>query len=88
MTMKVKDILGRIGLDKYEHFVLASLTAVVLKWALRIALTHVASGAVAFAAVVLFCIGKELVYDRWAGKGTCEWRDLWAGIVGAAIGVL
>lgn len=31
---------------------------------------------------------KELVYDKWLGQGTPEWRDLFWGAVGMALGVL
>lgn len=86
--MKIKTILGSIGIDKYEHFVLASLCAFVIKNTLMWFVGQWLAALVAFAVVLLFAIGKELIYDRWAGKGACEWRDLWAGIAGAIIGAI
>ena len=33
-------------------------------------------------------IAKELVWDLWLKKGTAEWRDIIADVVGIAIGVV
>lgn len=30
----------------------------------------------------LASVGKELVYDKWMGKGVFNWKDLWAGLIG------
>lgn len=43
----------------------------------------------AAALLTLFVLGaKELVYDKWLGQGTPEWRDLFWGAVGMVLGVL
>jgi len=43
-------------------------------------------------AAVLFTLfilsAKELVYDKWLGQGTAEWRDLLWGAVGMVLGML
>lgn len=31
---------------------------------------------------------KELVYDKWLGKGTASWGDFGADVVGVLIGVI
>lgn len=31
---------------------------------------------------------KELIYDKWLGQGTAEWRDLFWGAVGMVLGML
>jgi len=40
----------------------------------------------AFVAGMIIGAGKELIYDKWMGKGTPEWKDmhfnLWGGLVG------
>lgn len=45
-------------------------------------------GPILAAGITLFGwgFGKEIVYDKWMGKGTPEWMDFAADIVGTVIG--
>lgn len=83
----LKDKLAEIGIDKYEHFVLAAIAAAIIKVVLLLLFPVWASMLVSFVVVLLCAIGKELIYDKARGKGTPEWADLWAGVIGAAVGV-
>lgn len=42
------------------------------------------------AALVTLAVGvaKELVWDKWLGKGTASWKDLLCDLVGIAVGAL
>lgn len=33
-------------------------------------------------------IGKELIYDKWLSKGTPQWKDIVADVVGIAAGIV
>ena len=35
---------------------------------------------------VLVAFGKELVWDKWLGKGTFEWQDINSTLVGVLAG--
>ena len=83
----IKNLLSSIPLDKYEHFALAAICASIIKVVLLLLLPVWASMLVSFAVVLLCAIGKELIYDKAKGKGTPEWADLWAGVLGAVVGV-
>lgn len=37
---------------------------------------------------VLAAFGKELVYDKWMGKGTFEWQDINVTLVGVLSGFI
>lgn len=79
--------LSSIPIDKYEHFALAAIAAAVIKVLLLLLMPVWASMLVSFVVVLLCAIGKELIYDKARGKGTPEWADLWAGVLGAVVGV-
>lgn len=83
----INNIISSIPLDKYEHFALAAISAAVIKVLLHLLMPVWASMLVSFVVVLLCAIGKELIYDKAKGKGTPEWADLWAGVLGAVVGV-
>lgn len=83
----IKNLLSFIPLDKYEHFALAAIAAAAIKVVLLLLLPVWASMLVSFVVVILCAIGKEVIYDKSRGKGTPEWADLWAGVLGALVGV-
>lgn len=73
-------IITYIGQDGLLHIILSSLIAAILSLFLPIWI----------AAIITFAIGlaKELVYDLWLKKGTCELKDLICDVVGIIIGIL
>ena len=75
----MKRILTYFGQDGLLHIlcslVLCAVLAAFLPWWA--------------AALITLAIGitKELVWDRWMKKGTAEWRDIIADVVGVLLGV-
>lgn len=43
---------------------------------------------VAALATLVVGAAKELVWDKWFGKGTASWKDLLCDLVGIAVGAL
>lgn len=78
--MDINKILNYIEQDGLLHIILSSLIAAILSLFLPIWI----------AAIITFAIGlaKELVYDLWLKKGTCELKDLICDVVGIIIGIL
>lgn len=78
--MDINKILNYIAQDGLLHIILSSLIAAILSLFLPIWV----------AAIITFAIGlaKELVYDLWLKKGTCELKDLICDVVGIIIGIL
>lgn len=37
---------------------------------------------------LLIGLGKELIWDKWLGKGTCEFKDLWCDLWGGLAGII
>lgn len=77
MAMK---ILNKVGTDKVLHLTVSATIAhlpivVGCAWWLAAAIT------------LSIGIGKE-IYDKISGKGTPEWQDLVADIIGTVIGIL
>lgn len=66
-------------IDGAEHLMAGILIMDVAKYAMPL------WAAVLFTLFVL--AAKELVYDKWLGQGTAEWRDLFWGIVGMVLGM-
>lgn len=84
----IKKLLSKITIDKYQHFALAAISAFVLRIALAFVLPYRTAVLIAAIGVFLACVGKEVIYDKWAGKGECEWLDLAAGILGILIATI
>lgn len=73
-------ILNKIGTDKLLHLTVSATIAHLLivvgcAWWLAAMIT------------VAIGIGKE-IYDKISCKGTTEWRDLVADVIGVIIGIL
>lgn len=85
--MRIREHLDRIGIDKYQHFALATICAALAKTFLRLLATEPVAMIIAYIAVFACAVGKELIYDKAKGKGTPGWADLWAGVLGAVVGV-
>ena len=80
MNFSMNKIISWLGQDGLAHIAccaaLCGLLGLVLPlWAA--ALATLAVGA-----------AKELVYDKWLGKGTASWKDLLCDIIGIAVGAL
>ena len=84
----IRELLSKITIDKYQHFALAAITAFVLRIALAFVLPYRTAVLITITLVFLACVGKEVIYDKWAGKGECEWLDLIAGILGIIIATI
>ena len=70
----------KIGQDKYLHFAVSTSISIVCMGAADITNISVWYG---FFAVVLILAWKEIVYDKWMGKGTPELMDFVAGLIPA-----
>ena len=68
--------------DKKLHFALSTFISIVCMGIADILNISVWYG---FFAVVLILAWKEIVYDKWMGKGTPEWMDFVAGLIPAVI---
>ncbi len=33
-------------------------------------------------------LGKDVVWNRWLKRGTFEWLDIWATVLGGALGAV
>ena len=40
------------------------------------------------AVAVVAGLGKDVVWDRWLKRGTFEWLDIWATVLGGALGAV
>ena len=77
--MKIIQQLNSITMDKWEHYAVA-LTLTCL---FRVLFPWWISGLV----VLTISIGKE-VYDKVSHKGTPEWYDLLADVIGISVGLI
>jgi hypothetical protein len=68
-----------VAQDKINHIKYTAGMALLLSLATNPTLS---------AGITLFVwgFGKEIVYDKWMGKGTPEWMDFVADIMGTVIG--
>ena len=62
--------------DKKWHMILSAAACLFLGLLLPI-LT-------AAGITLVFGVGKEIVYDKWMGRGTPEWLDFLADVLGVA----
>lgn len=76
----INTVFNYFKLDGCKHIIVSVFLVSILKLFMPIVI----------AAIVVFVIGivKELVWDKYLGKGTCELKDLYANIVGVIIGIL
>ena len=72
----------KIPQDKKLHFAISTFISIVCMGAADVMNISVWYG---FFAVVLILAWKEIVYDKWMGKGTPEWMDFVAGLIPAVI---
>ena len=70
-----------LGDDNYLHIVV-SFNLMILFSLIPIATFFIA------VIVALIGAGKELVYDKWLGKGQAEWSDFISDIIGIGLGYL
>ena len=76
----INTVFNYFNFDGCKHIIVSVILVSILKLFIPIII----------AATVVFVIGivKELVWDKYLGKGTCELKDLHANIVGIIIGIL
>lgn len=77
--MKEK-ILNYIGQDGLLHMLCSIVLVGVIETVLPLWVAIVATAAAGLA--------KELVWDKWLGRGTFDWKDLLCDLAGIAIGAL
>ena len=77
MITKVLDYFGADGL---LHIVCSAILTSVLSWLAPLWLAALAT--------LIVGVGKEIIYDKLMKRGTPQWKDLVADIVGIAIGCL
>ena len=77
--MKIIQQLNNISKDKWEHYAVA----LTLTRLFRILLPRWIAGLV----VLGISVGKEL-YDKFTHKGTPEWKDLLADVLGIIVGMI
>ena len=77
MTERILNYVGRDGL-------LHILCSIVLVGVIDIVLPLWA----AIVATAVIGLAKELVWDKWLGRGTFDWKDLLCDLAGIAIGAL
>lgn len=73
-------VFNYFNFDGCKHIIVSAILVNILKLFIPVIIT----------AIVVLVIGivKELVWDKYLGKGTCELKDLYANIVGIIIGTL
>lgn len=76
----IKKVISYFGIDGLSHIVLSSLALVILKLFLPLW--------IAITVVVICCIGKEIIYDKFLKKGQLEKKDFIADTIGIIIGLL
>lgn len=86
--MKITDILSKFGIDKFYHYLLASIFACILKVLLSLFIPIYIAQLISFTISLIMITGKELYYDKYLNKGTPEWNDFWIGLFGILIGIL
>ena len=65
-------------MDKFLHFAVSAVLVVVFFCFLPVGF--------AMAASMLVGVAKEIVWDRWMGRGTFSWDDLKADLAGVIYG--
>lgn len=76
----IAKILGYFGQDGLTHILVSLILYAVLEAFMPIWIAALVTLAVGFI--------KELVWDKWLKKGTAEWRDIIADVVGILLVVL
>lgn len=76
----IAKILGYFGQDGLTHILVSLILCAVLEAFMPIWIAALVTLAVGFI--------KELVWDMWLKKGTAEWRDIIADVVGILLVVL
>lgn len=80
MLERVYKVIDWLGRDGVLHVICSAVICSVLGWVLP-----------AWAAAVLAMavgVGKEVVWDKWMGRGTFDKKDLAADALGVLLGLL
>lgn len=81
-------MIDKIGKDKLLHFAVSAIGAAFLKTMLIVCECGAPDCYIVSAAMMLaYGVAKE-VYDKLSGKGSFEWADLFADILGIFVGIL
>lgn len=76
----MKKFTDYFGIDGLVHIIVLTVIVRVVSWFLPLWAAVIVAAAIG--------MGKELVWDRWLRKGTCEKKDLIADALGIIIGCL
>lgn len=74
---------GQIPKDKQDHLIVGTSIGFMTS---TLTINTDKSFVYSMASVTLIAGGKELVYDKWMGKGNPEWKDFGYSVGGAVIG--
>lgn len=77
---KINNVFNYIGFDGCKHIIICSIISFILNIFLP--------SLIAVLITVFIGLLKELIYDRFLGKGTANKKDFFMNIVGSIIGGL
>lgn len=77
---KINNVFNYIGFDGCKHIIICSIISFILNIFLP--------SLIAILITIFIGLLKELVYDRFFGKGTASKKDFFMNIVGSIIGGL
>lgn len=76
----ITKLLDYFGTDGLLHMLCSSVLVSVINWFAPLWLAALLA--------LLIGVGKEIIYDKLMKRGTPQWKDLVADLVGIAIGCL
>ena len=78
-------IVAQLPTDKKDHLIAGTLIGFTAS-TITINTRPIVSFAISTGSAVVIGGSKELVYDKWMGKGTPEWSDVGYTVLGSTIG--
>lgn len=76
----MRKIIEYFGIDGLLHIICSIIIISILKLFLPLYIAVIITAAIG--------LGKELVWDKWLGKGTFDKKDLFADVIGILIGCI
>lgn len=76
----MRKIIEYFGIDGLLHIICSIIIISILKLFLPLYIAVIITAAIG--------LGKELVWDKWLGKGTFDKKDLLADVIGILIGCI
>ena len=78
----------KIRPDHFKHLIAGYGITVISSAILIQLLPSLPTALLGFLAGALVGAGKEIVWDKWMGRGTPEMSDFWWTVIGSGAGVL